>query len=583
MDLSMIKNTILFDMLSRFRTGNPMYDAIISSVIFSVGMYGVKKLTDMWEPFKIKMIPFSIYVGRIIHRLMSRQKQKINKTIVIDYITDNKQINELYKAVQHFLSSSSCIDFTKESPLKLTYERKIESLTQLEDLYLNKFIPQYQSKKFFFKNHEICYTNAKETITVYTDKERKRENFTITLSTMVSSDSKIDILEDFCSHCLSEYIRTQLTKKWVQQIFINKNGKWETQSSNNKRKVDTVILKNGLKPEIMTDLQLFLQSEEWYNCRDIPYTRGYLFYGLPGTGKTSMIKGISTYCKRHIHYMMLNDIQDDHELIELMKQINYHETILVIEDIDCTIEAIKSRTVVKMEKEKENQQINELIKHVEQLQIGVGMNNGFKAEKKPTALTLSGLLNAIDGIFNNDGRILIMTTNHPEILDDALIRPGRIDRKFCFENCDKHQIMELYEMFFNQKCDARLLENLGEEEYSPAYIAGLFLRYRMSPNEALLHLNKGDDKPVITSLFPTQITTNTPSPTVMMGRNLITPPNISFPMTGDMLSPIIGNNVSSTSIIGVTEPFKDCAEKQQVDVRPRLITNYVDNSNKTQA
>jgi mitochondrial chaperone BCS1 len=510
MSLSVLQNTIQFDLVNRLRTNNPFYDAIISSLIFSAGAYGLQRFSEIFGQWKHKIIAVAVRVSYLLTRLIKRQKEKINKTVVIDYLTDNKQINELYKAVQYFLSNDSCIDYTKESPLKLTYEKKIQTLQQLEDLSLNKYIPQYQEKTFFYKGYEVKYTGSKETVSIYTDKERKRENYTITLSTMISSDTKVDILNDFCHHCMTEYIKSQLTQKWCQQVFVNKDGKWNSQPSNNKRKVDTVILKNGLKHEIMDDLQLFLQSEDWYNCRDIPYTRGYLFYGSPGTGKTSMIKGISTFCRRHIHYMMLNDIKDDHELIELMKQINYRETILVIEDIDCTIDAIKNRKSQPQTNENK-EHFDKLIDKIDHLEYQIGGRQ--RSDPPKTNLTLSGLLNSIDGIFNNDGRILIMTTNHPEVLDEALIRPGRIDCKYLFENCDKKQISDLYNVFFNQKCNEQVLASVENNEFSPAYIAGLFLRYRNKPEEALHHLNKTEDQPIIEPMIQHTVSTNTTNTT----------------------------------------------------------------------
>jgi ATP-dependent 26S proteasome regulatory subunit len=81
--------------------------------------------------------------------------------------------------------------------------------------------------------------------------------------------------------------------------------------------METVILKDGLRKLIKDDIQLFLQSEDWYKCRGIPYKRGYLFHGSPGTGKTSMIKAISTYCKRHMHYLDLSNVRDNNQLIDL--------------------------------------------------------------------------------------------------------------------------------------------------------------------------------------------------------------------------------------------------------------------------
>jgi chaperone BCS1 len=119
----------------------------------------------------------------------------------------------------------------------------------------------------------------------------------------------------------------------------------------------------------------------------------------------------------------------------LLKKIKYSETILVIEDIDATLDIVKSRDVEKeMDKEKDKKKEKEKEKDKDE----------ENKNKEKTQLTLSGLLNAIDGVFSTHGRILVMTTNHPEVLDEALIRPGRIDCKYLFDNCDTEQIKDLF-------------------------------------------------------------------------------------------------------------------------------------------
>ena len=119
-------------------------------------------------------------------------------------------------------------------------------------------------------------------------------------------------------------------------------------------------------------------------------------------------------------------------------------------------------------------------------------------KRKKSSVTLSGLLNVIDGLFSNHGRILIMTTNHPEVLDSALIRPGRIDCKFLFDNCNVEQIGKIYEMFFNKELDDNnkvQLEKLDiNKNYSPAHITSIFLRYRNNSEIALEHLDDIDNE-----------------------------------------------------------------------------------------
>lgn len=69
-------------------------------------------------------------------------------------------------------------------------------------------------------------------------------------------------------------------------------------------------------------------------------------------------------------------------------------------------------------------------------------------EERKRGISLSGLLNILDGVSSVEGRVLIMTTNHPEKLDEALIRPGRVDLQVAFTNATRSQIKELFERMY---------------------------------------------------------------------------------------------------------------------------------------
>jgi SpoVK/Ycf46/Vps4 family AAA+-type ATPase len=158
----------------------------------------------------------------------------------------------------------------------------------------------------------------------------------------------------------------------------------------------------------------------------------------------------------------------------------------VIEDIDCMTDIIQQRTK-KNDKVTEEQKMPTIV-----INTGMPCDRGMscdKDDKKSGKLTLSGLLNALDGVFDKDKRILIMTTNHSEILDDALIRPGRIDRNFLFDNCDKDQVKKLYEMFFEKECNKTLIERIDDKKYSPATLVGLFLRHIDKPDKSFDELS----------------------------------------------------------------------------------------------
>jgi len=498
---SQINNLMQFKFINQaisylnIKTGNRNIDLFITSIfqafIFSYVSYIVAQFSFIPKKLqvygRIHIQQIKLLISSIWYYIYNKPKI-FEKKVDIMYITDTKQINELYKAVYWYISNTNDVDYINEKYLQYTCDQKSLMSDSCE---INKIINQNSEKKLMYKNNEIIYSYYSDIITVYTDKDRKKENYIVTLKTKQCENSNEDILEDFCKFCANEYKFYLTGKVWTQQIYTNNRSEWKNSPSNNYRKLDTIILKNDLKNKIKNDLQLFLNSEEWYQHRDIPYTRGYLFYGHPGTGKTSMIKGLSLFSKRHIHYLMLNEIDNDSQLIELIKSINYKETILVIEDIDAMLNVVKSRN---LEQKSYDEFIDEKDKN-KKMTVDEWEKYEHNKNKRST-ITLSCLLNVIDGLFSCHGRILIMTTNHPEILDDALIRPGRIDSKFLFDNCNTEQIGKLYEMFFNKELSELNKIQLSSitKEYSPAHITSIFLRYRNNPDIALEYLDYVDNE-----------------------------------------------------------------------------------------
>ena len=517
--------------LNFIRTGDPAVDMIITTIVqvllisgitilmsqlASLGT-GIKTGTNnlMWFAY-VKSFTILDFTKRYILCMRTPKKILLNRDI--SNISENRQINELYKAVFWYLTNNKDIKYIHEPVIQYVFDKKItmeNKDTIKKNLAINQILSQNNSKEITYKNLKITYVLSTELITIYTDKDRKRENQKIKLIAIVNACESTDVLYEFCQHCLAEYINNLSASVWEQMIYTNKAGEWTSTPSNNTRKMDTIILKKGLKDEIKKDNQIFNDSEAWYTERDIPYTRGYLFYGYPGTGKTSMIKGMSLNCKRHIHYLMLNEISSDSELFDLLKKINYKETILVIEDIDAMANIVKSReeaedsddaeaedismlspeekaaiTAIREAKEKKKEKKEKKEKKA----LKKEQKEGGQQQRQASTLTLSGLLNAIDGVYTCHGRILIMTTNHPEVLDLALIRPGRIDSKYLFDNCDKEQIKDLYEMFFGKPADHTQLSKITGANYSPAHIASVFLLYRNRPEIALCNLDTIETK-----------------------------------------------------------------------------------------
>ena len=205
-------------------------------------------------------------------------------------------------------------------------------------------------------------------------------------------------------------------------------GDWQEVHSYSPRPLDSVIMPRGDAERIIRDIDAFRNNREWYTKMGIPYRKGYIFYGPPGTGKTSLVTGLSSYYKANVYILKLGDMSDA-ALRDAIRQTEPN-SFLIMEDIDC-IHATHNR-----KKTKKNE-------------------NG----KKSDGVTLSGLLNVIDGMLSPAGAIFIMTTNHIEKLDPALLRPGRVDLKLHVTYADRDQKLALYQRFYpNKECPEKHLD-----------------------------------------------------------------------------------------------------------------------------
>ncbi|RYP80121.1 hypothetical protein DL769_002607 [Monosporascus sp. CRB-8-3] len=164
------------------------------------------------------------------------------------------------------------------------------------------------------------------------------------------------------------------------------------------RLMDTIYLDENIKSETLSDGRNYLgpRTRRFYVSRAIPYRRCYLFYGPPGTGKTSLAIANAGLVALPLYMLRLPGVDNDTGLALLFSRLD-PRCIVLLEDIDA-----------------------------------VGMKrdlSGAEKHGKRTSCTLSGLLNVLDGVASQEGRIVIMTANEPESLDEALIRRGRIDKE----------------------------------------------------------------------------------------------------------------------------------------------------------
>ncbi len=194
-----------------------------------------------------------------------------------------------------------------------------------------------------------------------------------------------------------------------------------------KRRRETLAIDAKVESELFTDLDRFLKSRDIYRQRGIPWRRGYLLYGPPGTGKSSLIQAIASHYDRQLVSLSLTDM-DDSALLRAWSEITA-TSVIALEDIDSVFEGRRS--------------------------LG--------------ALSFSALLNTLDGAGAVEGSIAILTTNHRELLDPALIRPGRCDREFELGYLTAESCAKMFECFFpNSELATAVADKLGNYLVAPA-------------------------------------------------------------------------------------------------------------------
>lgn len=219
-----------------------------------------------------------------------------------------------------------------------------------------------------------------------------------------------------------------------------------------KRPLPSVVLDSGISERIQADLSSFIARKSWYADRGIPYRRGYLLHGPPGSGKSSFIRALAGAFNYEICVLNLAErgLTDD--------RLNYilsnlpDRSILLMEDVDA---AFNKRVQVT--------------------------EDGYQS-----SVTFSGFLNALDGVASGEERVLFLTTNHLDRLDPALIRPGRVDVVEYLGDASLAQARRYFEQFFGadtpgaeQLVDAVARQASDGRHTSMAALQGHFIRHAL--------------------------------------------------------------------------------------------------------
>jgi DNA replication protein DnaC len=229
--------------------------------------------------------------------------------------------------------------------------------------------------------------------------------------------------------------------------------------------------------EVEERVNFFLNNRGWYDERGIPYQLGLLLSGVPGSGKTSIIRAIANLTKRHIINVNFANITTATQL----KNLFFNEKLSVY--TDSTMSSFQVLTIPLEHRIYVLEEIDAISDIVKQR-----VDGELKNEPVPDELTLGEILTVLDGTLEVPGRMVIMTSNRPETLDKALIRPGRIDVAVKFGYAKKELIVEMFESFFGEAFPTEFVFQLPDEKLTAAEVGKVLFRNFKNPHpEIVVH------------------------------------------------------------------------------------------------
>ena len=261
-------------------------------------------------------------------------------------------------------------------------------------------------------------------------------------------------------------IKSSGKRRRNEDEFTGDNGNnisvsWNAYKVHTNKNFSNTILKDSVKKEFLDDLKYFLENEDYYNTKGIPYKRGYLLYGMPGGGKSSLIKAIAAHYGMDVFLINMGEIQSEKELSLVFQGTRtcsgYH--ILCFEDIDrCTF----------LQRDRYERELT---------------NSNMSMVRS--------LLNELDGIVEVPNRVTILTVNDKTVIENipALVRPGRIDKSIHLDYCDCQQLNKLFNHYTDSGEELHL-QDLSHQITPAQAVKYILANPKLSPEEFKIKLDE---------------------------------------------------------------------------------------------
>ncbi|KAL1535897.1 hypothetical protein AAHA92_28622 [Salvia divinorum] len=322
-----------------------------------------------------------------------------------------------------------------------------------------------------FRSSRLSWTHHVDTVE---DSLEERRTFTLKLP----KHSRLALIAPYLDHVAAraaEFERVLLDRRlFTNNARTSYDSGWSSVAFRHPSTFETLALEPDMKKQLVEDLTAFADGGEFYKKIGRAWKRGYLLYGPPGAGKSSLIAAMANFLRYDVYDLELSKVKDNSELRALLIQTT-NRSIIVIEDIDCSIDltgdrATKSRRPAPVKKVR---------------------RASSDDDEEVRRVTLSGLLNCTDGLWSCCGeeRVIVFTTNQRGAVDPALLRCGRMDVHVSLGTCGMHAVRALARNYLGLDSHALFgaVESClkGGGALTPAQIGEIMLRNRRDADVAV--------------------------------------------------------------------------------------------------
>ncbi|KAJ8500857.1 hypothetical protein OPV22_011409 [Ensete ventricosum] len=408
-------------------------------------------------------------VSFLLRGLMARFNADI-KIVVDEY--DGSYTNELYSAAQAYLGSH-CLD-----------DAPVVRLSKRHDCpFPTPSLPSYHTTHDSFQGIPLQWSSVVERSSSSSSSSPSRSSSLSSdhryLELSFPSRHREAVRSHYIPHVLAEADRIRLRAR-ERRLYTNRSvvygddhrNPWSPTPFSHPSTFETLAIDPVLRDEIRDDLLRFVSRREYYSRVGRSWKRGYFLYGPPGTGKTSLVAAIANLLEFDVYDLELTAVHSNTVLRRLLVSTN-PKSVVVIEDVDCSLD-LSDRNKKKKKKKKSKPDSDTEEREMDPSEGGTGRGT--------SSVNLSGVLNFVDGLWSScvGERLMIFTTNHPERLDPALLRPGRMDRKIHLSYCCPAAFRMLARNYLEIGEEHELMAEaealLAEVDITPAEIAEMFMR-----------------------------------------------------------------------------------------------------------